>query len=185
MPIPGIYASQISGHLSVPVGAYDALASVTLSAATATVTFAGIPTGYKHLQLRMLIQGSTTSFWTSIQFNGDTGSTYSRHELRGDSSTTVSATGAGTQPNIRLALQENSSSYWTAGITDILDYGNAYKYKTVRSLAGNDKNGTSVSPIVMTSGSWQSIAPITSLTLFSEQGGNLNTYSQFALYGVK
>ena len=49
----GIYASQISGHLyGGPYGAYDSLATVTVpSGGVASVTFAGIPSGYQHLHI--------------------------------------------------------------------------------------------------------------------------------------
>jgi hypothetical protein len=54
-------ASQISGHLyDGPFGAYDSLATVTLSADAASVTFAGIPSGYKHLQIRAIHKPSTS-----------------------------------------------------------------------------------------------------------------------------
>jgi hypothetical protein len=47
MPNLGVIASSLSGHLvppyDGPYGAYDALATVTLSASTASITFAGIP----------------------------------------------------------------------------------------------------------------------------------------------
>ena len=61
-PLPGIYASQISGHTFVPSGAYDALASVTIPAGqTATsIVFAGIPSGYKHLQIRAFVTPGIT-----------------------------------------------------------------------------------------------------------------------------
>jgi hypothetical protein len=44
-PILGIMASQISGHLWEPQGAYDALSTVTLSANASSVSFTGIPSG--------------------------------------------------------------------------------------------------------------------------------------------
>ena len=44
MPILGIMASQISGHLWQPEGAYDSLATVTVGATSvATIEIAGIP----------------------------------------------------------------------------------------------------------------------------------------------
>jgi hypothetical protein len=61
MPILGIMASQISGHLWAPEGAYDSLATVTLSASTASIEFAGIPATYKHLQVRVIARSAGTS----------------------------------------------------------------------------------------------------------------------------
>jgi hypothetical protein len=79
----GIFASQISGHLyDGPFGAYDSLATVTLSAATSTITFAGIPSGYKHLQIRYSLTAAAPAD-TTLKFNGDSGANYSSHLLRG------------------------------------------------------------------------------------------------------
>jgi hypothetical protein len=96
MPILGIMASQISGHLWAPEGAYDSLATVTLSANTSSITFAGIPAGYKHLQLRATWANSTGAD-TWMRINGDTGSNYAAHYLNGNGSAAAGGaiTGAG------------------------------------------------------------------------------------------
>jgi hypothetical protein len=86
--LTGVIASGISGHLTPPwspEGAYDALATVTLSTATASIEFAGIPSGYKHLQIRFIARSDYAGYADGIkfQFNGDTGSNYSDHSLYG------------------------------------------------------------------------------------------------------
>ena len=79
MPILGIWASQISGHLWAPEGAYDALATVSLSTTTASVTFSGIPSGYKHLQLRLIARTNRSASVDpmTLTFNNDTSGVYS------------------------------------------------------------------------------------------------------------
>ena len=77
-PIPGIWASQISGHLWAPSGAYDAIASTTLSASAASITFSGIPSTYTHLQVRLQTSASAAANYY-YQVNGDTGSNYYWH----------------------------------------------------------------------------------------------------------
>jgi len=66
-------------------------------------------------------------------------------------------------------------------IVDILDYANTNKYKTVRSLNGNDANGSG--SMNLSSNVWLSTAAITSLTLSSSS--DFRQYSSFALYGIK
>ncbi len=133
MPILGIMASQISGHLyDGPYGAYDSLATVTLSASTASITFAGIPSGYKHLQIRAI--APVGNYITGkLQFNGDTGSNYARHTLLGNGGGTAQATSATSQTYISIASDNGfgSASYPYAMIWDILDYGNVNKYNPI------------------------------------------------------
>jgi hypothetical protein len=64
--LTGVFASQISGHLTPPytlTGNYDALGTVTVpSGGLSSVTFAGIPqTGYSHLQVRIMAVTNTTA----------------------------------------------------------------------------------------------------------------------------
>jgi hypothetical protein len=173
----GIYASQISGHLyNGPYGAYDSLATVTVpSGGVASVSFAGIPTGYKHLQLRYLVKGSA-NVDLNMTFNNSS-SSYEVHILRGDgSSATASAYAITTVTNI-------GSGGFTAGVTDILDYTSTSKNKTSRTLVGADYNGSG------TVGLWSHLwyatpVAITSITL-TPASGTISEFSSFALYGVK
>jgi hypothetical protein len=171
------------------VGAYDALASVTLDANTASITFSGIPTGYKHLQIRGI--GRTNRATPAdmdgllIQFNGNTAANYSSHALRGDGSTAsvasdVNYTG---MEMYRLANLFVASTVMGAQIVDILDYANTSKYKTVRGLGGVDNNGSG--QVSLNSGSWRDTAAVTSILLKPAVGTLFTAYTSFALYGVK
>jgi hypothetical protein len=190
----GIYASQISGKLWAPAGAYDALATVTLSASTASITFAGIPSGYKHLQLRIFGRGVSSAadrVSITVKVNSDTGSNYANHAVGGDGSAafTAQATSQGVGANNFMAGisaivgSTGLANAFGASIVDVLDYSSTTKYKTFRSLAGQDQNNTS-GRIALVSGLWQNTAAITSLDLNLESG-SWAQYSQIALYGVK
>lgn len=167
-----------------PVGAYDALATVEVpSAGAASVTFSGIPTGYKHLQIRCIARGTSTGTTITTTANGDTGSNYSRHYIYGDGST-VGAGGSASQTSMTVAYAASNSNLantFTANIIDVLDYASTSKYKTFRSLTGLDINGAG-GYIQMNSGLWQSTSAITSLTFTLT---NFAQYSQFSLFGVK
>lgn len=191
----GIYASQISGHLWAPQGAYDALATVTVpSGGAASVTFTGIPQGYKHLQIRFLAKSTRTNVSLdelNFRINGDSGSNYAIHYLFGTGSGAASATyntswtygqiGYGT-------LGDDLGGQFGVGIIDILDSSSTSKYKTVRSLSGVDMNGTGGGSLYgrvgLTSNLWQSTSAINSLAFYAVNG-NFTQYTQFALYGIK
>jgi hypothetical protein len=185
-PILGIYASQISGHLFGPTGAYDSIATTTVGAGGASsVTFSSIPSTYTHLQIRAIGKDSTTGTgdlrWN---FNGDTAANYSFHWLTGDGSTASAGGFGGTSyGNVNnWASGSGQTNQFSVTVIDILDYANTNKFKTGRALSGRDNNGSGV--VDFASMSWRNTAAITSINLYLTTG-NLAQYSQFALYGVK
>lgn len=188
-PILGIYASQISGHLFAPSGAYDSIATTTLSTSASSVSFTSIPSGYTHLQVRAIARsttGGTAQDEIQLTVNSDTGSNYAYHFIYGNGSSAVASNGT-SQTYIRSAFAPRASA--TANsfgglVIDILDYGNTSKNKTIRSLSGgdlNDSNGL----IALCSGVWMSTSAITSITFKPESGNSFPQYSQFALYGIR
>ena len=188
MPILGIMASQISGHLWAPEGAYDALATVTVpSGGAASVSFVGIPTGYKHLQIRYLARSGRSRVANSgmvMRLNGAYG-TYS-HSLTGDGASASSGAGAPSINGIFLEAPGVSatSGIFGAGIIDILDYASGTKNPTVRALSGDDCNGSG--RLTLGSQFVNSTAAISSLTFETVDGStNIQEYSSFALFGVK
>ena len=186
-PILGIWASQISGHLWAPAGAYDALATTTLSSSASTVTFAGIPQGYKHLQIRFI--GRSTNADTQdnlfINFNNDSGSNYTYHAVYGDGSSAnaIAATSQTKAITGRLSAANSTSGIFGAGVIDILDYANTSKNKTLRNLVGVDTNGAG--NVWLFSNLWNNTSAISSISITTASATNFAQYSQFALYGVK
>jgi hypothetical protein len=187
MPLPGILASQISGHLFAPSGAYDSLATVTSPAAT-SVTFSGIPTGYKHLQIRMIGRidraGEANDFFT-IRYNLDTGSNYSWHALEGSGSAVYGESSSSTSlpRNGDIAATTAASGIFGVGVIDILDYTNTNKYKTTRTLTGRDANGSGW--VWFGSSLWMNTAAISTINILPTYGTGFQANTQFALYGVK
>ena len=187
MPILGIMASQISGHLWQPEGAYDSLATVTVGAtAVANIEFAGIPSTYKHLQIRGIVRysGAAGNNPMYLTLNSDSGANYSWHGLYG-SGTSAAAASAINQSRIdidRIAGANAASNIFGAFVLDILDYANTNKYKTTRNLGGIDQNGSGF--IFFESGSWRSTDAVNTIK-FVPPSDNFVEYSSFSLYGIK
>ena len=187
MPVLGIFASQITGHLYAPTGSMYHIASTTLSTTATDVTFGSIPADYTHLQIRGIARLSSASNYGEITFNSDTAANYTFHKINGNGSS-ASAYGASGTNSIYLdylAYNSTTASAFGVFVVDILDYLNTNKYKTVRTLAGNDGNGNG--GISFTSGVWRSTSAISTLTIKGYNNGTdpFVTYSSFALYGVK
>ena len=175
--IPGIYASQISGHL---ITSNFFIISQQNVSAVSTVTFSSIPATYKSLQLRFNLVWSVANAngTPKIQFNGDTGGNYGYHVLEGDGSGAGSG-GAVSQTSI-LPMGAQGITYPLVGIVDVIDYANANKNKVTKSLTGFNNN-TATGVIDVRSGVWFSTAAITSLTVLGTVGTFTGTIS---LYGV-
>jgi hypothetical protein len=190
-PILGIIASSFRSAAG-PDGAYDALATVTVpSGGLATITFAGIPNTYKHLQVRVSAKTNRSTYGNDglyLKVNG-LSSNYAQHYLLGDGSS-ASASGGGSNSQILIGWTgTNVSSAYGANIIDILDYANTTKYKTVRNLGGVDINGTIAGfggTVALHSGmNYGTTEAINSISFTSSNAANFQEYSQFSLYGVK
>jgi hypothetical protein len=179
-PIIGITASSITSSM---LGSYDSIATVSVTTATqANIEFTNIPQTYTHLQVRFInLQDSTENIW--MQFNGDTATNYSWHDLFGDGASAASAAGTNDVYFKIGYVGSTSASFAGAGITDVLDYRNTNKYKTARALAGTDVNGSG-GYVLFRSGNWRNTNAITSIKILPTSG-NFKQYSHFALYGIK
>jgi len=188
MPILGIIASS---KLTAVPSSYESIATVTVGSGGASdITFSSIPATYTHLQIRGLgrtTQNSTGADDLLINFNSDTSTNYSYHDLTGDG-TSASASAQSTIAFISISsmlprLQQSANSFGVA-VIDILDYANTNKYKTTRALAGLDINAAG-GFIALRSGNWRNTNAITTITLKPESSRIFAQYSQFALYGIK
>ena len=181
MPILGIIASSFRSAAG-PEGAYDSLATVTLSASTSSVTFAGIPSGYKHLQIRWLARSNRAgqaSDGVNITLNGT--AMTNGHYIFADGA----SVSAGVQNSVTTQVPgaTATASVFGGAIVDILDYANTNKNKTVRTIGGFDANGSG--QIAYTSTFQASTSAVSSLSFAPLNGTAFDTNSSFALYGVK
>lgn len=165
-----------------PQGAFDALATVTVpSGGAATVTFSGIPSDYKHLQIRWLARGNraNVSDGVNISFNGS--AMTNGHYIYADGA----SVSAGVQNSIttQIPASTTTANVFGAAVVDILDYANTNKNKTVRTLGGFDANGSG--QIAYASTFQASTSAVTSITLDDLNGTGFVQYSTFALYGIK
>jgi hypothetical protein len=182
------YQDMLAGNPAVLFNSYESIATVTVgSGGQSTISFTGIPSTFKHLQIRAIARGtrSDAADGLTLQFNSDTGSNYSYHYLYGNGS----AASAGSWNQTRIPLESimaaatSGSGIFGTMVTDILDYADTNKFKTVRNLGGNDRNGSG--DVVFQSGNWRNTNAITSIEIAPLYGAGFAQYSQFALYGIK
>jgi hypothetical protein len=121
----------------------------------------------------------------SSVLNGDFGSNYSSHFMRGNGSAATSgattSTGELFGNNVVMPNVNDTANYFGGGVMDILDYTSTNKYKTVKLLAGAATG--SGNRIGIYSGSWRNTAAVTSVMLY---GANLMVVgTRVSLYGIK
>ena len=193
MPIVGSFAGASARAYGlgagVLVGDFESISTTTLTGDQSTINFTSIPQTFTHLQLRIIGRnnrvGAGLLEYFKMQFNSDTTTAnYYRHEVIADGSGT-GAVGNYQDGGISLGPTINSTSIFSAHIVDILDYTNTNKYKTVRTIAGYDANGSG--QVHINSGVWLSTTAITAINLspFISGANSFTQYSSFALYGVK
>ena len=150
------------------------IASITLSTATPSVTFSGIPQTYTDLVL--VCSGSTTStgapVWLSV--NGVT-SNYSWTRLYGNGTTTSSDRAASSQSDIPASTGNFTDC---TSILHFNNYANTTTFKQVLLRAN-----TSSAYVGANVGSTNSTSAITSITIRT-QSQSISAGSTFNLYGI-
>jgi hypothetical protein len=161
---------------------YEKIATHTITTNVASYTFTSIPGTYTDLVLIIGNGEHSDASQTTVQFNSDTGSNYSRTALSatGGSNTSVRATSA-----TSLMLEWNgypsvNGNKDYTGVWNFMNYANTTTYKTIIG------RGNSVSTGVVTSvGLWRSTSAITSIKLQPSNTSFFMSYGVYTLYGIK
>lgn len=160
--------------------AMQAIANITLSAASATVTFSNIPQTYRDLVLVCNVIADTAGDDIMLRLNSDiTNGNYARVLMSGNGASTYSVTGA-SQDMPRITYYGSSStSERSSHKTEIFDYATTDKHKTYLTRSNRAGSGTDA---VATR--WASTAAVTTLSLNNAVSGGFGATSTFTLYGV-
>lgn len=158
----------------MPAGkTYVKIASQALSSTSASVTFSNLPQNYTDLFLVTNVDATDyTSFW--LQFNGDTGSNYSRTIIVGDG---TSATSERTSNGSNMAIG-TANTEWGVSIFNVMNYSNSTTYKT--AIARGNNNSQTRAGV----GLWRNTAAITSLTV-GITSASFVSGSTFTIYGIE
>ena len=171
------------------------IASLT-SASNFEPVLSNIPQNFKHLHIRVVGRSPASAVGTTAGFNsnfdapyfrinGDsTSANYTVHTTYGDGAT--STTGAISQTLTAMVygvmpVNSFASQIFGTTIVDILDYSSTNKYKSVRSIAACDTNGSGI--VTIRSGLWLSNSAINQI-YFGGTTSGLLAGSRIDVYGV-
>lgn len=164
---------------------YTPIATQKLNSASSTVTFSSIPSTYTDLVL--IINGGNSvagaEYW--LQFNSDTGSSYSTTVLEGNGTTTGSSRITNTYPTKGIVSAINLVGVATQGmfIANIQNYANTTTYKSCLMRLTAQDGLSSYQGTVAAVGLWQSTSAINSITI-NTVGANMNPGTTITLYGI-
>lgn len=199
-PIPGIVASQISGHLASPSSYYSISTATITSGGNSSVTFSSIPQTYKHLQVRVSLRAIASGDYTYGTFRvgnsgADTGYNYWYHGLSGvgiSTTPTGTASGSSNYGNYALSLPGDAmaANLFGTAILDIYDYANTTTFKTTHSLFGYSNNDSGSSDTMkgragVNTTIWRSTSAIDTLNFVDSGGYPFAQYTTISLYGIK
>ena len=156
----------------MPKKTYTQINSITLAAASSSVTFASIPQNFRDLIIVSNYTGTSAVTLTTLRFNGDS-SNYSGVQLYGSAS---SGSNTVTSQNFGAVY----GSFISTIITEIMDYSATDKHKTTLQKVGNTQN----SEVSIAVYRWGSISPVTSISL-TPNSGNFSANATFTLYGIE
>jgi hypothetical protein len=175
--------------------AYELIESAILTSNESSVTFSNLGTyasTYKHLQIRAVVRSSRTGDTGSalnIRINGDTGSNYATHTLRGNGSNVISTASTSTNvPQILDSIPATNAAgnAFAGGVIDFLDAYSTTKNKTIRNLGGIHGAGSPANTFVfLNSVLYNSTSSITSIEFYDAVAANLVAGSRFSIYGIK
>jgi hypothetical protein len=157
---------------------YTPIASITLGAAAASVTFSSIPQTYTDLVLVSTNATASSGYLFSVRVNGDSATNYSSTRLLGNG--TTASSGRETNYSFGFAGSVYSSSDPIGNaIVNFMNYSNTTTNKTflMRTNAANANTSLSVSL-------WRNTAAITSISVSPEFTANFVVGSTFNLYGI-
>lgn len=172
-PLPPLGFKQF---VAASTTSFESIATVSVGAGgSSSISFSSIPSTYKHLQIRGFVADNATNSNFELSFNGSAGT--KAHRLMGDGAAATSD-----YYNSAVIYAQRTDTGQFVFITDLFDYTSTAINKTVRTLAGGDKNGAG--RVGLWSGFINSTSAITSLSI-TPTASNFPQYSQLALYGIK
>ena len=165
------------------MASYSLISAQALQATASSVTFSSIPSTYTDLVI-VCQPISTISSGTDnlkFQFNGDTGTNYSRNWAVGNN-----ASSYGSGKNVSFASIVDGDVFNTAGCTfsmQIFNYANSSNYRF--AIFKNGNNASSSSAVDFGVARWaNNSAAINSINISSYAGNSLAAGSTFYLYGI-
>lgn len=165
------------------------IASTTLGADAASITFSGIPSTYTDLYIIGTYRGANASVNSNLwaRYNNDSAANYGWSYIYGNNGT-ASATSTG-GANYDLMIyggpgNTNTSTYWSSFWSYIGDYQKTTAKQTLTFSTRITPNNTGDSYATGHGGQWRSSSAITSIVYVNSTGSNILAGTSITIYGI-
>ena len=157
---------------------YEPIATTTLGSAAASVSFTGISSAYTDLKI-IAVGKRVSGGALALQFNGDTGTNYSKTRLVGLSTSTLTS-GRDTNAN-SISTNGWNTTYNQIYEIDIFSYAGSTNKTCLLAMSADENGGGEVSRIV---GLWRSTSAINRVDLLITSGTIAAGFTA-TIYGIK
>jgi hypothetical protein len=155
------------------------------SGGAASILFDNIPQSGKDLLLLISARRADNSGIISLQFNGDTAANYSNNRrLRGDGSGVSSTDFSNENYSLHQAASNSTFTANTFGSGSIYISNYTSSVAKVTSSDGVSENNSTSADQMIWAGRWTGTSAISSITVGTYGGGNMEQYSTASLYIV-
>ena len=165
---------------------YELITSSTVgSGGAASVTFSSIPQTYTDLLIFSSYRGAFSAPYDQLRINVNGTNSWAWKGVYGDGASAGSETNSG-QTTTKVALGVGSTATANTFSNDCFYIPNytSSNYKSISADSVGENNATTAYAGLFADLN-SSTTAITSITLASQNGGNLLQYSSFYLYGIK
>lgn len=161
---------------------YKALSTVTVGAGGASsISFTNIPATYTDLKLVLSARAaSTAANWALIGINGGSDTAVTLLHVLNNSNSVISQT----YSSFRIPINQNAYTANSFANAELYFPNYASNSNKTMSSDGTQESNTSGIGQQFAAYKWDNTAPITSLTLTVDGGGNFAQYSTATIYGV-
>lgn len=157
---------------------YETVATTTLSSSAGTITFSSIANTWTDLRIVIVPVGANGG--CRLQFNADTGNSYSRTSLI-YASGAVSVSNVNNDNRISLEYWGMDTSIPSLYMADIFSYAGS-TFKTVLGTASEDYNGSGSTSVRVAM--WSSTAAINRIDVFT-LGTAFQSGTTVSIFGIK
>lgn len=164
---------------------YQIIGSTILTSSSASVSFSGIVSTYKDLNLKISARNSTANTGIRLTYNG-ANTQFARvlFYLNGSSAATTANTSQNSQ-QLDIASNANNTAASTFSNVDIYIPSYAGSRNKISLPYAAQEDTASVLSLGYMSALWGSTAAISTITITPLGGGTFDSTSSFFLYGIK
>lgn len=170
----------------MPTPTYIPLATVTLSAAAASITFSSVSQAYRDLIIVAEVERTSTAAGEYVyQFNNDGNNNYSWVTMRGGASSNIISSAQGAINSIRPVTGVGEvNGIPNTTILQVFDYSQTNKHKSGVLMNGNPNGLTTISSVQTHAFRYASNTAISTINIV-RGGGEFAIGTSVTIYGIE